>query len=621
MLIKESTFDLTSDSIIGSKTNHCDGACDFLTKEASVDSVKYFNDLVPKPDHVYLLVVAMTAGEHYGCFTRGNDFISAEGEIKDVADVKKRDRVVSHDNSISLTYKPLAKEYTGKFTTITARCIPDTESTQDHRFRVVKRKETKCKRDKYKRCTPKTMQNSNICGRGKGCDVQHIDYTHEWVEAKNIKKGDFLVIPRKRMTKKEQKTIDPFSYDFARIFGYFLAEGSFGRHKGKANSVRFSFHADEIDYRDELSCIFDRIGVGYTITKQTEKAGKSIDIIATSTWLAKIVEKHCGSGCKNIEMSPRLFLQREDFMLRMIGAYINGDGHSSSLDGRTTFRTVSRKLLIQLKQILFSFGIPTSYHWNDNPKQRDVSVSPYGQASFNLEYGGKIAPYSDKISKNGFVSKSKTDSKVIVLDEYILVPVNKVETTLKNETRMVYNANIERVHSYQVNFVSVANSNRNGDYFKNDDLVKYHKIFESAGVFWNHDNKDKSKSSGVVTKSFWNDIMHRIELVIEMPQDKARYIPQHIEDGIPIRVSMGLTCPTETCSICGHVTRGSYANRCDHLKYMMNTVLHDGKKIYAISGTPFKIFDISIISGRQADKVAFSMLTKTASEKGGLSGL
>ena len=159
-------------------------------------------------------------------------------------------------------------------------------------------------------------------------------------------------------------------------------------------------------------------------------------------------------------------------------------------------------------------------------------------------------------------------------------------------------------------------ANRNGDYFKQKDLITYYEIFNTAGVFWNHDNKDKSRASGRVVKSFWNEVMHRIELVIEMPQEKARYVPEHIEKGLPIRVSMGLSTPTESCSICGHVTRGSYNNRCEHLKYSMNTILGDGRKVYAVSGTPYKIFDISIISGTQADKVAFSMLSKTASTKG-----
>jgi hypothetical protein len=157
-------------------------------------------------------------------------------------------------------------------------------------------------------------------------------------------------------------------------------------------------------------------------------------------------------------------------------------------------------------------------------------------------------------------------------------------------------------------------SNRNGDYFKEKDLKEYYKIFENSGVFWNHDNKDPSKSFGNVLKAFYNDKMHRIEIVIEVPIDKSRYLKDYITDGKPISVSMGLNTPTETCSICGHVTRGSYANRCEHLKFMMNTVLHDGKKVYAISGTPLKLFDISFVF-RPADRTAYAMLTKSASYK------
>lgn len=157
-------------------------------------------------------------------------------------------------------------------------------------------------------------------------------------------------------------------------------------------------------------------------------------------------------------------------------------------------------------------------------------------------------------------------------------------------------------------------ANRNGDYFKEDDLKKYYKIFENSGVFWNHDNKDPNKSFGKVLKSFYNDKMHRVEIVIEVPKDKSRHLSDYIKDGRPISVSMGMNVPSEQCSICGHVTKGSYANRCEHLKFMMNTILHDGSKVYAISGTPYKLFDISFVF-RPADKTAYAMLTKTASHK------
>ena len=155
-------------------------------------------------------------------------------------------------------------------------------------------------------------------------------------------------------------------------------------------------------------------------------------------------------------------------------------------------------------------------------------------------------------------------------------------------------------------------SNKNGDYFKEADLKKYYKSFETAGVFWNHDNKDATKSFGLVMKAFYNDAMHRIELVIEVPTGKARYLKDYIEQGKPISVSMGLKTPSENCSICGHVTKGSYTNRCEHLKFMMNTVLHDGRKVFAVSGVPLKVFDISFVF-RPADRIGYAMLTKSAS--------
>jgi hypothetical protein len=153
-------------------------------------------------------------------------------------------------------------------------------------------------------------------------------------------------------------------------------------------------------------------------------------------------------------------------------------------------------------------------------------------------------------------------------------------------------------------------ANKNGDFFRGVDLQKYYTKFENAGVFWNHDNKDMSKSAGKVIKAFYNTQMARVELIIEVPIENARYIPNYIEEGKPIAVSMGLRTPYEVCSICGHVTRGSYENRCSHLKFEMNKVYPDGRKVYAICGTPYELFDISYVF-RPADRVAYALLTKT----------
>ena len=383
MLIKESTFEINKESLIGSKTNHCDGTCDFLKKEASVDSIKYFNDLIPKPDHVYLLVVAMTAGEYYGCFTKHNIFMSADGDFKPASEIEKRDLVVSHDNSINMVNKAISKKWTGRFSKLNARGIPEIKCTDNHEFYVVKKTEIK--------------------GKDHNCIATQSPYAFTWEEARNIKKGDFLVIPRprKRMTQQEQSIMQPLHSDYARIFGYFWAVGVYAKNeKGVKIGISFSFNIDENRYIEEISNISDRLGYGYTITKDT--GNQSISIMLDSKCLADFVFEHCGESI-NMQMSKRLFVQRDSFMLAMIGAYINGNGHSSAIDGRTTFLTCSKTLLLQLKQILFSMGIPTSYQWGNN-------INPEGKATFHIGYASALREYSDKIANNPFSLKTKTDN-------------------------------------------------------------------------------------------------------------------------------------------------------------------------------------------------------------------
>ena len=59
--------------------------------------------------------------------------------------------------------------------------------------------------------------------------------------------------------------------------------------------------------------------------------------------------------------------------------------------------------------------------------------------------------------------------------------------------------------------------NRNGDAFRESELIKTHKTFETnAHVYKSHVNKDPAKSYGKVVKSFYNPDMHRVELILEI---------------------------------------------------------------------------------------------------------
>ena len=110
-----------------------------------------------------------------------------------------------------------------------------------------------------------------------------------------------------------------------------------------------------------------------------------------------------------------------------------------------------------------------------------------------------------------------------------------------------------------------------------------------------------------------NPQMRRIELVSCIDHAMAEKhggadFLRRIELGEYPDVSMGTKVPFDICSICGNAAK-TRAQYCEHLQSMMNQVLPDGRKVYAINTKP-RFFDISFVllgadrTGRVMGKVA-----------------
>lgn len=161
--------------------------------------------------------------------------------------------------------------------------------------------------------------------------------------------------------------------------------------------------------------------------------------------------------------------------------------------------------------------------------------------------------------------------------------------------------------------------NRNGDGFPNapykpmasppwisqaETLSNWHHTFELYGNNYRHHvNKDPEKRVGKVVKSFWNDTMHRVELLIDLDDAKAPDLAERIKNGEFPPVSMGTKVAWDVCTICGNraPTRAQY---CDHLRFQMRDVIN-GVKVAALNPSP-KFFDISWVI-RPADPTAYMM--------------
>jgi len=144
-------------------------------------------------------------------------------------------------------------------------------------------------------------------------------------------------------------------------------------------------------------------------------------------------------------------------------------------------------------------------------------------------------------------------------------------------------------------------SNVNGDYFPEEALradgPDYgHKTFQLyAYPFKHHVNKDPGRAYGEkVTLSSYDPYMHRVLLIVSVDDSKCQDILGDLAQNKYWDVSMGCRVPWDECSICHNraKNRGEY---CPHLRYQMNKILQDGRRVFAYNRLP-KFFDISFVT-------------------------
>jgi len=144
-------------------------------------------------------------------------------------------------------------------------------------------------------------------------------------------------------------------------------------------------------------------------------------------------------------------------------------------------------------------------------------------------------------------------------------------------------------------------SNVNGDFFPEEALrhegpdYGYRTFMMYAYPFKHHVNKDPARAYGdKVVLSSYDPKMHRVLLIVRVDDAKCQDILGDLDDGTYWDVSMGCRVPWDECSIC-HNRAKNRAEYCTHLRYQMNKILQDGKRVFAYNRLP-KFFDISFVT-------------------------
>jgi hypothetical protein len=198
------------------------------------------------------------------------------------------------------------------------------------------------------------------------------------------------------------------------------------------------------------------------------------------------------------------------------------------------------------------------------------------------------------------------------------------------------------VHLIAMGATEVTGPNRNSDGWRTKVLRDTHDSFvKDAMPFRDHNNKkSKDPSIGRVGLSHYNEDMGRVELAVALNETKeaaqrnggdlgrvADVELEKLAKDEMVPVSMSVLVPFDICHGCGNKAR-SRAEYClgDHeggqckyggLRHNIGKIAADGLRLHA-DNPPGKFFDISFLSGRQADPTAYALgiIEKAAAAEG-----
>lgn len=565
-----------------------------LTKSAGTVFGREYDQLKPEKGHVGIHLTALGEYERYGlnrnfdgfskqscikehdtfvkngtvfrhhCFVAGTPIVMADRSRVDIDQIQIGD-MVSTELGPRRVDDLFKRDYSGPAVVLDVLGIPSPiVVTPNHRFKVYRRSRIHCR------------HNYNVLTESQHA-TGHCNELHELkknltdpedLEADSLETGDYLCL---LISESGNEVVD---LDFAEAVGWIASEG----HLGSRGSIQFTFSVNSRHEIEAVTSCFTRLGlhVGIHHIPQYGTAALSMCSKELSSRVSEFV-----SGTKADKMlSGKILGWNEEARLRLLGAYIDGDGHvppGGKNAGQLRIRSSSPQMLNVLADVIRSLCIPCSVNMDTPPgfmvsptNHKVYPASGSGCVSVASAYSPAICKYSRKM----FVRDGRLPSSLIV-GKYMLVRI--LSTELAPISEPVYNIEVNEAHHYQVQGVVVHNC-----------------------------NKDRSKGLGSIKASAYNEPMGRIELFIHVNEEKAKDELSRLEKEGEIPFSMATKVPYDVCTKCGAKRKNSEdPNQCEHIRDELGKMASDGT-VVGMLNPENNWFDISFV-GRPADRIAWNL--------------
>jgi intein/homing endonuclease len=302
------------------------------------------------------------------------------------------------------------------------------------------------------------------------------DSGYEWIEAKDLKKGDLLVLPVGFQNHKQTQTrlnlsdyIQDLEYeicsqgirvkgskntlphqvrlsdDLMWLFGIYAAEGGIdGNNKER---VTFNLHIKEIDIKNRIIFLMKEI-FGAKCTELNRTQQNVTCIRCSNIVVARLFHAMVAGNQWNKSLNHILLQSDRYNKLSFLRGWIDGDGHITINKRRKiTSVSVSEQLINDISSILISLKIQ---HTIINRKSRNRSKSAY-QVDIYGEQVYKVFPELSCYTK----VKQPTKQNKLTCSLGLLAPISSIAQEEYHNN--VYCINVEEDHSFIANGIAVHN--------------------------------------------------------------------------------------------------------------------------------------------------------------------
>lgn len=393
-----------------------------------------------------------------GCFIPGTPITLADGSRKPIESIVEGDEVLTHTGKIEPVQWTMERPYKGLVYDVRsyAHSEPmvltpehpvwinrDEPSARD--TKVGARRATACVCGRSFKSRQSLSAHLREAKRREWPDEHAVNeevYTG-WTNAEDLKPGDWVLTPM------PDGVGHPGSYPFARLLGYYLAEGNLGwdraRYEDKPVTVEWSFCAsedkDEIEYVEEIVTLLE--AMGYKAAGPYTK-NNAYSIRCNSPELAAKFLEYGGKYSFAKRVHPEVMGWEPINQRALVEAYLNGDARITGDYDHFLVGAASKVLAEQIHLLCIRSGISVS-----GPREfHSPSTVAAGRRSRHMMQG-TLNPPKTKTDNTLYSQKARLNENGLWR--------RITDITIKQYEGNVYNFDVDGDDSYVASNVAVHN--------------------------------------------------------------------------------------------------------------------------------------------------------------------